>query len=100
MNTEDKVAVCSRSFSKNLRLREELCKKYATVTFNDDGKILAGDSLVEFLIGYSKAITALEVIDENILNKLPDLKVISKYGVGLDYIDQRNYENLISSTCS
>lgn len=87
MNTEDKVAVCSRSFSKNLRLREELCKKYANVTFNDEGKILAGDSLVEFLRGHSKAITALEVIDESILCKLPELKAISKYGVGLDSID-------------
>jgi|694.fasta_scaffold94265_3 phosphoglycerate dehydrogenase-like enzyme len=87
INTEDKVAVCSRSFSKNPRLREELYKKYAHVTFNEEGQILSGDSLVEFLKGHSKAITALEIIDENILSKLPDLKVISKYGVGLDSID-------------
>ena len=90
MNTIDKVAVCSRSFSRNLLLREELCKRYAHVTFNDEGKILSGLSLVEFLEGHSKAITALEIVDEKILSKLPDLKVISKYGVGLDSIDLKS----------
>jgi D-3-phosphoglycerate dehydrogenase len=48
---------------------------------------LSGDSLVEFLSGHEKAITALEVIDDSILSKLPNLKVIGKYGVGLDMID-------------
>jgi phosphoglycerate dehydrogenase-like enzyme len=57
------------------------------VTFNDAGRQLAGDALVEFLLGHDKAITALEVIDHSILGRLPELKVIGKYGVGLDMID-------------
>jgi len=57
------------------------------VTFNDAGRQLAGDALVEFLQGHDKAITALEVIDHSILGRLPELKVIGKYGVGLDMID-------------
>ncbi len=48
---------------------------------------MKGDSLVEFLSGHDKAITALETIDESVLSRLPELKVISKYGVGLDMID-------------
>jgi len=87
MNTKNKVVVCSRSFSKNPILRKELLERYSQVTFNDAGLKLDGDSLVEFLKGHDKAITALETINENILEQLPELQVISKYGVGVDMID-------------
>jgi phosphoglycerate dehydrogenase-like enzyme len=83
-----RVAVCSRSFSANKILRAELLERYSDVTFNDAGLQLAGDSLVEFLLGHEKAITALEVVDAYVVSRLPDLRVISKYGVGLDMIDQ------------
>ena len=87
MNTTDKVAVCSRSFSRNPILRAELLTRYSNVTFNDAGGSLVGDELVAFLRNHDKAITALERIDEAILAQLPQLKVIGKYGVGLDMID-------------
>jgi phosphoglycerate dehydrogenase-like enzyme len=87
MNTTEKVAVCSRSFSKNTVLRAELLARYAQVTFNDSGRQLEGASLVEFLSGHDKAITALEKIDDYVLSRLPELQVIGKYGVGLDMID-------------
>ena len=81
------VAVASRSFSKHPILRSKVLEIYPDAKFNDKGLSLSGDSLVEFLSGYEKAITALEVIDDSILSKLPNLKVIGKYGVGLDMID-------------
>jgi phosphoglycerate dehydrogenase-like enzyme len=81
------IAVASRSFSKNKVLREELLTKYNKVTFNDLGLKLEGVTLVKFLSGHHRAITALEKIDNQLLDQLPDLKVISKYGVGLDMID-------------
>ena len=81
------VAVASRSFSKHPILRSKILESYPDAKFNDKGLSLSGDSLVEFLSGYEKAITALEVIDDSILSKLPNLKVIGKYGVGLDMID-------------
>jgi D-3-phosphoglycerate dehydrogenase len=87
MNITDKVAVCSRSFSNNPVLRAELLARYKHVTFNDAGASLSGAALVSFLQGHDKAITALEVLDEHILSLLPQLKVIGKYGVGLDMID-------------
>ena len=87
MNTTTKVAVCSRSFSRNPILRAELLRRYQCVTFNDAGAQLSGDNLVTFLRGHEKAITALEIIDESILVRLPELRVIGKYGVGLDMID-------------
>lgn len=87
MNTTDKVAVCSRSFSRNRVLRAELLERYENVTFNETGRQLDGDDLVEFLSGHDKAITALEQINDYVLSRLPKLKAIGKYGVGLDMID-------------
>lgn len=87
MNTTTRVAVCSRSFSLNSVLREELLQRYENVTFNDIGAKLEGKVLVDFLRGHDKAITALEVVDESVLSQLSDLTVISKYGVGLDMIN-------------
>jgi phosphoglycerate dehydrogenase-like enzyme len=68
-------------------LRTELLARYAQVTFNDAGLQLAGDSLVDYLSGHDKAITGLEMIDDYLLSRLPELQVIGKYGVGLDMID-------------
>ena len=94
MNQEPcKVAVTSRSFSKHEGLRNELLKKYPKTDFNDFGESLSGQRLVEFLSGHTKAITALETLDEPILKQLPELEVISKYGVGLDNVDQEACKN-------
>jgi len=81
------LAIASRSFSKHPFLREEVLKIYPDAKFNDSGIQLSGQVLVSFLSGYKKAITALELIDEKTLSQLPDLKIIGKYGVGLDMID-------------
>lgn len=87
MNHTARVAVCSRSFSQNPILRAELLARYQQITFNDAGLQLKGESLINFLRGHDKAITALEVIDAAVLSSLPELKVISKFGVGLDMLD-------------
>ncbi|MBF0353750.1 MAG: phosphoglycerate dehydrogenase [Alphaproteobacteria bacterium] len=82
-----KVAVASRSFSKHPVLRAELLARYPQVTFNDEGKSLGGEELVAFLQGHEKIVTALERLDDALLGQLPELKVVAKYGVGLDMID-------------
>jgi D-3-phosphoglycerate dehydrogenase len=87
MNRHSRVAVTSRSFSRNPVLRAELLARYEQVTFNDAGAQLERDALIQFLSGHDKAITALERIDEYVLSRLPELQVIGKYGVGLDMID-------------
>ena len=81
------VAITSRSFSRHPELRALVLERYSDVKFNDEGLSLHGNSLIEFLSGYEKAITALERIDSSILSQLPNLKVIAKFGVGLDMID-------------
>ena len=87
MNEQARVAVTSRSFSKNTVLRHALEARYRHVTFNDEGRSLAGQELIAFLWGHDKAITALERLDASVFAGAPELRVISKYGVGLDMID-------------
>ncbi len=82
-----RVAVASRSFSRHQQLRAELISRYSRVTFNDAGESLAGERLADFLRGHERAIIALETVDEWLLAQLPELRVISKYGVGLDNLD-------------
>ena len=82
------VAVASRSFSRNPILRQELLDRYPRSRFNDEGPaVLSSDALVQFLRGHSKAITGLEVLDEAVFRAVPELRLVSKYGVGLDMID-------------
>jgi len=87
------VAVTSRSFARHPELRSLVLERYPDAKFNDKGLSLHGNSLIEFLSGYEKAITALEVIDNSILSQLPNLKVIGKFGVGLDMIDLHALKN-------
>jgi phosphoglycerate dehydrogenase-like enzyme len=87
VDNTSKVAVCSRSFSQHPTLRAELLAAFSNVKFNDEGLSLEGAKLVEFLKGSDKAVIALEKVDADLLSAVPELKVIGKYGVGLDKID-------------
>ncbi len=88
MKDDTPIAVTSRSFSQHPVLREELSARYSNVRFNDEGLALKGAELIEYARGKRKLITALESIDEPFLAALPELEVISKYGVGTDMLDK------------
>ena len=87
LTKNSKVAVASRSFSKSEFLRNRLLGVFPNTVFNDAGSSLRGEELISFLSGAEAAIIALEPIDKNLISNLPNLKFISKYGVGLDAID-------------
>lgn len=89
MKDNTPIAVTSRSFSQHPVLRTELLERYSAIRFNDDGLALKGGTLIDFARGRRKLITALEQIDETILTALPELEVISKYGVGTDMLDKQ-----------
>ncbi len=89
MKDDTPIAVASRSFSRHPVLRAELQARYSNVRFNDDGLKLEGESLIQFARGCRKLIVGLERIDERILAALPELEVISKYGVGTDMLDKQ-----------
>ncbi len=87
MKNKAPIAVTSRSFSAHPILRAELLERYPDALFNDQAISLLGEGLVEFARGRRKLITALERLDETVLAALPDLEVVSKFGVGTDMID-------------
>lgn len=82
-----RIVVCSRLFSRHPVLRDELLGKYPDVTFNDEGLKLEGEAVVKFLQDHDKAITALEELSKDVFAQVPELKVVSKYGVGFDTLD-------------
>ena len=94
MNLLDTIAVASRSFSKNQSLVRALEAKYSKVIFNSTGKTLQDQELVHFLSSADKAIIGIEQMSAEVLKQLPNLKVISKYGVGINNLDLASMKSL------
>ena len=82
-----KIAVTTIAFSKNKLLRENIKIKFSEVKFNNLGKRLSHEFLIDFLKDSEVAVIGLDIINEKTLEKLPNLRCIVKYGVGLDNID-------------
>lgn len=83
----NRVAVLSRSFSNHPVLRAELQAHYPDAKFNESGRTLSGEELIAFVAGYDGVVVALEKIGRDVLSRMSYLRVLSKYGVGLDNID-------------
>ena len=97
MKGDPLIAVASRSFSSNAELRAQLLEAFGNCRFNDAGLRLSGDSLAAFLEGAAGAIVGVEPIDGPLLSRLPQLRVLSKFGVGLDSInvDEVSRRNIV-----
>ena len=87
LNFRPLIKVVSPSFSKNSLLVRELKSLPIRVELNKAGIRYTGQKLVDFLSDADGAIIGLESVDVGLLDKCPRLKIISKYGVGLDNID-------------
>ncbi len=82
-----KVKVTSPSFSANSKLRDALLKEFPSTEFNIKGIRFDKKSLIDFLSDADGVILGLEEVDKEVLESLNCLKVISKYGVGLNNLD-------------
>jgi len=82
-----KISVTSASFSKNIELRAELLKLSKDAAFNDAGIRYDKQAIIDYLRDSTAAVVGLESIDDEVLAACPNLKIIAKYGVGLDNID-------------
>lgn len=82
-----KVVVSSISFSKNKKLVSELKSVFPDSIINKSGVRYVGKDLINYFSGADVVILGVEKVDEKLLNSLPNLRFISKYGVGLDNID-------------
>lgn len=77
----------SPSFSKNKILQNEIYKYFPKAKLNLEGKKFNKEELIEYIKDAEAIIVGLESIDDEVLNMCPNLKIISKYGVGLNNID-------------
>ena len=82
-----RISVTSSSFSQNPVLRETLTKKFEVVRFNESGKRLGDPETIELLAESDGAIVGLESVGKDVIDHCHALKVISKFGVGLDNLD-------------
>ena len=82
-----KVKVSNIAFSKNQYLVDQLVSEFPDAEVNVKGIRMNGDDLVEYFTGAEAVIVGLEQITPSLLDKLPEIKIIAKYGVGLDNVD-------------
>ncbi len=87
-----KTAVSSKSFSADPELVAELRRLYPEAKLNSDALDLSGSELVRFFAGCESIIIGVEKLTDPVLNELPDLKIVSKYGVGIDNLDLASLE--------
>lgn len=81
------LAATSPSFSKNIFLQEEVFRYFQNPKLNLKGIRFDKKAFIEFAQDAEALIVGLEQIDEEVLNQLPNVRIISKYGVGLNNID-------------
>lgn len=81
------IVVTSPSFSRNKTLQDTLYKYFSNIKLNLEGTRFNQEELIEFIKDADGIIVGLESINKEVLNKCKNLKIISKYGVGLNNID-------------
>ncbi len=100
MISEIDVAVTTVAFSTDEYLVNRISTAgFRSIKFNDSGKRLASRELNEMLHDVDAAIIGLDRIDFSVLKNSKRLKVISKYGVGLDNINLLDCEKLGVAVC-
>ncbi len=85
-----KILVTPTSFLKpeNAAAKEKLESFADEVVYNDLGRPLQPEEILERLDGVDGYIAGLDYINADVLQKAPDtLKVISRYGAGVDRVD-------------
>lgn len=83
-----KIKATSTSFSKHPRLRAALLEDFPGAVFNDHGRKYTKAELIEYIGDADGLVLGLEDVDDEVLAACPNLKIVSKYGVGLDNLDQ------------
>lgn len=84
------IAVSSKSFAKNEYLKNKLAEEFpdAGLLFTDGNQdVLPEAAFVSFAKEADYLIVGRELVNQSSLSKLPNLKGIGKYGVGLDNIN-------------
>jgi D-3-phosphoglycerate dehydrogenase / 2-oxoglutarate reductase len=83
-----RILVTATSYGKNdPQMKANLEAQVGEVVYNKTGRPLSSAQLAELLPEVDGLIAGLDVIDQNALQSTSRLKVISRYGAGLDNVD-------------
>ena len=83
-----RVLVTPRSYGQNdPRLRSELEAAVGDVAYTSDGRPLSSGELQKLLPGCHGYIAGLDAVDRVALDAADQLRVIARYGVGVDKVD-------------
>ena len=83
-----KIGVTPPAIRKSSAAGKTLLKNFPSAFFNETGRYFAEEELIAFLNGADAVLLGRDPVNENVLNALPNLRMVAKYGVGLDNIDQ------------
>ena len=83
-----KVVITPSSFAQvSSKPLEKLREYFDDIIINNTGKKIPNSDVVDFYDNAQYSIAGLEDLNSDILSYLPNLKVISRVGIGLDNID-------------
>ncbi|NKB22219.1 MAG: phosphoglycerate dehydrogenase [Alphaproteobacteria bacterium] len=68
-------------------MRKIISDAYPDARLVDDERITDEDRLIEYLSGCDAAIVGFEPLTDRVLNALPELKIVAKFGAGCETID-------------
>lgn len=83
-----RIAVTPPPVCQHPTLRAEILQAFPQAVFNTENRYLSQAELIRLADGVEGLLGGREVIDDAVLDALPQLRIVSKYGVGLDNIDQ------------
>ena len=85
-----KVAITTSSFAQFSRKPLDLLEQAGvTHTLNPHGRKITEDEAIDLLDGCIGVVAGTEPLTARVINSLPELKVISRCGVGMDSVDQK-----------
>lgn len=85
-----RIVVTPPAFCSSSVLRDEVARLFPGTRFNDKGRYLTEEEFIVFCRDAEGVLVGRDPVNENFLCQLPGLKIISKYGVGLDNVDQES----------
>ena len=92
MSRTPRVVVTPPPVCNSSTLRAELSALFPQPLFNDKGRYLSEEELIQFASEADALLVGRDRVSDQVLSALPKLKIIAKYGVGLDNIDQAALE--------